>query len=161
MYKKAFFNQGKTHRFSLLREWDPNGRTILFIGLNPSMADDVYDDPTIRRVINFAKSWKFGRLYFANLFSFKTPDPKVLLENLPDAILKETDNHLKDMISRADRVVVCWGSWAFVGKRAKDVLAMIPDPYCFGKNMDGQPKHPLYLKANTELIKYERISNPV
>ena len=30
---------------------------VLFIMLNPSTADADVDDPTIRRVVNFAKSW--------------------------------------------------------------------------------------------------------
>ena len=36
---------------------DEEKPNILFIMLNPSTADADVDDPTIRRVVNFAKSW--------------------------------------------------------------------------------------------------------
>lgn len=39
-------------------------------------------------------------------------------------------------------------------KRANEVLNMIPIPYCLDINKDGHPKHPLYVKYDTELIKY-------
>ena len=43
---------------------------ILFIGLNPSTADETKNDPTIRRCINFAKDWGYGGVMIANLFAF-------------------------------------------------------------------------------------------
>jgi len=32
----------------------------LFIGLNPSTANEEVDDPTIRRCVNYAKDWGYG-----------------------------------------------------------------------------------------------------
>ncbi len=154
MNKGAIFGHNKTHRYSLMRQWDSTKPNILFIGLNPSRADEVFNDPTITRCINFAKDWGYGGLYFANLYSFRTPDPVVLRENLNSAYDLFTDNHLKDMISNAERTVVCWGSWKFIDTRVKKVLSMISEPYCFGVNQDGNPKHPLYLKGDRQLIKY-------
>jgi hypothetical protein len=49
------------HRYVLRREWNQNVRGILnWIMLNPSTADDHFDDPTIRRCVGFAKRWGFS-----------------------------------------------------------------------------------------------------
>ena len=68
MKKDAILSDCKKYRYSLSRTWDESKPLIGFIGLNPSTADDVIDDPTITRCINFAKSWGGGGLYMGNLF---------------------------------------------------------------------------------------------
>jgi hypothetical protein len=35
-------------------------RTVAFIGLNPSTADEAKDDPTVRRCLRFAFDWGFA-----------------------------------------------------------------------------------------------------
>ena len=53
MIREAEFSIDKKERYSLKREWDNSKNKILYIMLNPSLADDKNDDPTIRRLINF------------------------------------------------------------------------------------------------------------
>jgi hypothetical protein len=55
MIRTAVISEDGVYRYVLYREWDVQLPTILFIMLNPSTADGDSDDPTIRRVINFAK----------------------------------------------------------------------------------------------------------
>ena len=143
----------------------------MFCGVNPSRAveSELTNDNTIGRCVNFAKEWGYGGLYFANLYSFRTPYMKgplkaqqiaegwkPLTENLDVAIGEECDAWLKKMISQSEKVICAWGSWQFAGfeERAKEVLGFIPEPYCLGVNADGQPKHPLYLKADSQPVKY-------
>jgi hypothetical protein len=147
----AVISNDTFHRYNLVRVWDLNKPRIMFIGLNPSRADATFNDPTITRCIQFASDWNFGGLYFANLFSFRTPDPSILIQNLHCAKDRLTDYHLKVMIGYSDKVVCAWGSWTFTGERARQVKAFIRKPYCFGLNKDLTPKHPLYLKADTKL----------
>ena len=45
------------YRWKLWRIWDDSKPKILWIMHNPSTADAEKDDPTIRRIINFSKSW--------------------------------------------------------------------------------------------------------
>jgi hypothetical protein len=52
----------------------------MFIGLNPSTADERQDDPTIRRCIRFARDWGHGGLVMANVFPFRSTQPKGLLD---------------------------------------------------------------------------------
>ena len=57
MNKGAKLSDDKLYRYSLWRIWDDKKPYVLFIGLNPSTADETEDDPTIRRCIGFAESW--------------------------------------------------------------------------------------------------------
>jgi len=54
---KASFSEDRLYRFTLYRRWAESGDEILFIGLNPSTADEAHNDPTVRRCINFARDW--------------------------------------------------------------------------------------------------------
>lgn len=45
MEKKAIISKDKIYRYKLSRTWDSTKPTILFIGLNPSIADENIDDP--------------------------------------------------------------------------------------------------------------------
>lgn len=80
----------------------------MFIGLNPSTADDKIDDPTIRRCINFAQSWGYGGLCVTNLFAFRATLPSNM-KSAKDPIGPENDKspiaHAKD----ARIVVAAWG----------------------------------------------------
>lgn len=44
-------------RYLLERTWNTEDPPAVFIMLNPSTADELEDDPTIRRCVNFAKKW--------------------------------------------------------------------------------------------------------
>jgi hypothetical protein len=57
------------YRWWLERLWDPCRPRILFIGLNPSRADARSNDPTLRRVMRFARSWGYGAVDVLNLFA--------------------------------------------------------------------------------------------
>lgn len=78
MIKDAILSEDRKYRYILSRTWDETKPTVLFIGLNPSTADENEDDPTIRRCIIFAKSWGYGGLIMANLFAFRTTNPQGL-----------------------------------------------------------------------------------
>lgn len=74
----AFFSSDRVHRIWLSRIWDEDKPRVMFIGLNPSTANETSNDPTIRRVQSMAKSWGYGGVYMMNLFTFISTDPKKL-----------------------------------------------------------------------------------
>ena len=78
MRKGAIISKDKKHRYRLWRIWDDSLPKALFIMLNPSTADVMLDDPTIRRCIGFAKSWGYGGIYVGNIFSLRSSNPKDL-----------------------------------------------------------------------------------
>ena len=121
----------------------------MFIGLNPSTADEVEDDPTIRRCVGYAKSWGFGEVVVGNLFAFRATNPNMLLE-VRDPIGPRNDGWLKRMAEDADLVIGAWGNHGKLMGRSSRVLEMIPGIYCLKVNKSGHPAHPLYLKAGTQ-----------
>ena len=64
----AVFSPCGGYRWWLQRTWEPQRPPLLFVGLNPSRADGQRDDPTLRRLMAFARRWGFGRLEVLNLF---------------------------------------------------------------------------------------------
>lgn len=67
----------------------------------------------------------------------------------------ENDSYIATAVAEAEKVVVAWGAQArrIDPLRVKQVLAMIPEPYCFSLNGDGSPHHPLYLRKPA-LVRY-------
>ena len=60
----------RCYRYSLWRLWDTSIPSVLFIGLNPSTADEHEDDPTLSKCMQYAANWGYGGVYIANLFAF-------------------------------------------------------------------------------------------
>jgi hypothetical protein len=152
IYSGAVFSSCGKYRLVLWRKWDLSKPNVMFIGLNPSIADAKTDDPTIRRLISFAKAEGFGGFYMLNLFTLISTDPRALLT------VKNTDylanDYLYEYQIKTDQIVFAWGSNEASKQRAREVINMFPSAYCFGKNKDGSPKHPLYLLGTTKLIKF-------
>jgi hypothetical protein len=151
MIRFAQFNTSKTRRYWLLRAWDELKPTVMFIGLNPSTADENQDDPTIKNVIKIAMVNGFGSVYMLNLFTYVTSKPHELIL---DTIHQENNAWLIDTAKRCDRIVFCWGNFAVAEKRSREVIAMFSEAYCLKRNKNGSPKHPLYCKSTSILIPY-------
>lgn len=142
MEKKAIISKDKIYRYKLSRTWDSTKPTILFIGLNPSIADENVDDPTITRCINFAKDWGYGTLLMANLFAFRSTYPKDIYL-IDDPIGKDNDHYLLECVTQSDLIVACWGNNGTYMNREKVITELVPNLYCLQKNKNGTPHHPL------------------
>lgn len=137
------------HRLELSRSWIGTGGTVNWIMLNPSTADDVFDDPTIRKCIGFSKRWGFSRLSVTNLFSFRATDPRDMKECARCDWVRAVglaDGALIQHASTADLVVAAWGIHGNFHGRADDVLnRVLPETqlFCIGKTKAGFPIHPV------------------
>lgn len=140
----ATFSKDKRHRFSLWRVWDKEKGMVLFIGLNPSKADEVRDDPTVKKCALYAKSWGYGGLFMGNCFSLRSSLPEALFQTNPVDGLAN-DEALKEMESKSKIVIACWGRLGCYLHRSEQVYGMFPHLYCLGTTKSGEPSHPLYL----------------
>lgn len=164
--RKTIFSPCRQYRYTLWRSWADDlfvNRTkegyVMFIGLNPSTADETLDDPTIRRCMDFTKRWGYLTLCMTNLFAWRDTDPRAMKKvdwpiqpkhELPPG---ENDKWLCAMARGAALVVAAWGRDGNHLGRAQEVINL----FCLngvklhhlGLNDDGTPKHPLYLKATT------------
>lgn len=157
----AEFSPDKKYRFSLWRIWDLSKPLIMFIGLNPSTANERTDDPTIRRLAGkngFANKNGYGGFYMMNLFPFVTAYPAELKAQMEfGGCLSQNNMWLEDVNLVCETIVFCWGNFDTFG-RDKEVMAMFPAATCMGVNKNGSPKHPLYLKGNTRFINFDYVN---
>lgn len=121
----------------------------MFIGLNPSTADETQDDQTIRRCIGFAKRWGYGALCMTNLFAFRATDPRVM-KGHPKPVGDENDRWLVACARDAGIIVAAWGVNGEHMGRNIEVVKLIDDLQCLVVTKEGHPKHPLYVPANVE-----------
>jgi hypothetical protein len=156
MLRSAIFCPCRTYRYSLSRVWNPNLPSVMFVGLNPSTADEQEDDPTVRRCVGFARKWKFGGLILVNLFAYRSTDPHGLLE-ADDPVGPGNDKHIVASARAAERVVLAWGTKGCLLDRDERVLSLLPGAHCLGVTKDGHPKHPLYLAGKTGLRPFHRV----
>ena len=146
----ANFSPCRTWRYKLSRRWSPAGPMIAFVGLNPSTADEVNDDPTVRRCIGFARRWGFGGMYMLNVFAYRSTNPREL-RTAADPVGPRNDGTLTKICRLCDMVVACWGVWGWLFDRDQAVVELLGGIpiHSLGITSDGHPKHPLYLRSTT------------
>jgi hypothetical protein len=157
MKLKCIFSPCKRHRYTLWRVFNQQtwkGDYVQFICLNPSTATDEVDDPTVRRCINYAKSWGYGALCMTNAFSYRATDPEVMKAQEHPTDLAN-DYWLQMVAKHAGIVVAAWGKDGKFMERDQFIVECISPLHCLGKNKDGTPKHPLYLRKDLKPIRYE------
>jgi hypothetical protein len=125
------------------------GGCVNFLMLNPSIADDHLDDPTIRKCVGFAKRWGYGSIHVTNLFAFLATDPNDLKEMARRDYRRAVGDGNDDIIMLGyslSKITVCaWGNLGRMYGRDKDVLhrVLLDCPvYCIGVTHDGNPLHP-------------------
>lgn len=131
----------------------------MFIGLNPSTATEVEDDPTVRRCLNYARAWGYGGLLMTNIFAFRATDPRVMKAH-PDPVGPDNDFWLQESARQAGIVVVAWGNHGAFQQRGEiveDLLGLQGIELCCLKvTKTREPMHPLYLPKNLQPINYQR-----
>ncbi|MGB3336014.1 MAG: DUF1643 domain-containing protein [Devosia sp.] len=147
----------------LMRRWTGDAfpdRYVLFIGMNPSTADGTVNDPTCAREWTFAVREGYSAMVKANVGDYRATDPKMLLAPGVVAVSDENLPAIRKAAAGADFVVLCHGklnkALAPAGRALVEALkADGIELWCFGTNADGSPKHPLYLRLETPLVRYE------
>ena len=154
--KGAIFSDDRKYRFALWRIWNPSKPLLMTIGLNPSVASESKDDPTITRLMARAYKLGYGGLLMANLYAFVSTNPDRLLNN-GDSIGEYTGYYIKLMVDLSQTQLCGWGSFKPVKMRANTVYKLLTNPFCLGINKDGQPKHPLYIGYDVPMLKYDPV----
>lgn len=155
-HRGAVISDCEKYRYVLTRGYNMN--YIPFVMLNPSTADAMEDDPTIRRCIGFARDWGYHGLVVLNLYAYRATDPKELKKlSIEVAIGENNEDYWRHYLRDQEKVVCGWGNnankevverfWTFC--LYHDVRTM-----CLGTTKSNQPKHPLYLKTDTQLVEW-------
>lgn len=144
-----------TYRYRLERWLTHGAPYVMFVGLNPSTADALLDDNTVRAWKRLTTEWGFRRFCVGNVYALRSRDPRWLWK-ADDPYGPERLKHLHAMAKDASLIIACWGNHA---KRADyepvaDLLASYRDVQCMGLNANGTPKHPLFLPTTVRRILY-------
>jgi len=146
MENTATFSPCRKYRYTLWRIWTPPAqkfRPVMFIGLNPSTADETKDDPTIRRCVGFAKAWGYNALVMTNLFAYRATKPEDMLAH--EAPIGPENNGILGTLSAQMPVIAAWGVHGSHYGRGECIRRILPNLYYLRLTKDGHPAHPLYL----------------
>jgi hypothetical protein len=129
-----------------------NPAYAVFVGLNPSTADETENDPTIRQCMDYAKRWGYGALCMVNLFAYWATEPDIMKAHAAP-VGDENDRWLVEVVKDAGVVVAAWGVDGTHLDRDKALIRLLAGKLsCLGKTKDGHPRHPLYLKKSLKSL---------
>lgn len=144
------------YRYRLWRRWG-EGAPLVWCMLNPSTADALEDDPTIRRCMGFARRDGHGGIEVANLFALRATDPSALAA-ADDPVGPLNNAILLGTARAAGTVVAAWGAHAAARERQHVALAYFvavgARVLCLGATRGGEPRHPLYVRGDQPLVEY-------
>ncbi len=149
-----------TYRYVLNRRWH-DGPIMAWVGLNPSKADADTDDNSVRRMCGFAIREGCGGICVLNAHALRATDPRELRTH-PDPVGPDNDWHLTGLAEggRDGPVVAAWGAHPFAAARCAVVYDLLVtagvELWCFGVTESKAPRHPLYLRADAPLMRYDR-----
>lgn len=145
-----------------------SNRVLLVWMLNPSTADEEKNDPTISRVSRLAKNEGYGRLLVLNLLAVRATNPSDIWSHqdpFGEDNWQTWDNALKELNPNRDTISVAWGRAPKGRNQRQFIHALVKASCCLKswaspimtwvENLDGSPRHPLYIGANTELQPYD------
>lgn len=140
------------------------GPTIAFGLHNPSTAGEQVEDPTSRRGIGFARAWGGGKLVFVNPWAGCSTKPENLWK-MTDPIGPMNDFHIaavaREVAETGGFFVFAWGAVSpprqlryAVTERLHAFEKLVRGHGCdvraLGVTKAGQPRHPLYLRADAK-----------
>lgn len=159
----ATFSPCTRYRTTLFRAWGIENDCapyVLWIGMNPSTADAFTDDPTIRREIGHTIRLAASCYVKVNVADYRATDPRALLAEGVEP--RSVDNLVAIMQKAhgASRVVAAWGTLrGRMREYAAETAALLAKHdiplWCLGTTADGSPRHPLYVRGDTGLVRWE------
>lgn len=157
-------NPGRTYRYLLSYTWNEDVPPLVWIMLNPSVADAHRSDPTLHRCLAHARRREAGGIVVANLFALISTNPARLTTH-PDPVGPLNDLVLTTLLPPDPWLVMAWGAHPFAEQRAAAVAQLFSGIplWCLGTTQNGAPRHPGRLAYSTPMEPYipPRPSGPV
>jgi hypothetical protein len=145
------------YRYRLYRDLGSGDGTFVWVGKNPSLADQKRNDSSVSRVMKRAKALGYRHFVVVNLYAYVSQNPSAMLDSWLDAegpVGPKNVDYIDEAVREADYVLIAWGH-DFVGPRhAQAMLDRIVTlggrkVHCLGIGKKGSPKHPGRLAADT------------
>ena len=145
---EAAYSTCGAYRYWLARRWSDQGGIINFVMLNPSVANEMTNDPTVERCERRARQLGFGSFCVTNIFAWRETHPKKLRQAAAP-IGPENDGVLLQEAEKADMVIAAWGTHGAHLSRGSQVAALLTEhginAHHLGLSKEGHPRHPLYI----------------
>lgn len=145
----AIYSDCEAYRYSLTRVWDPAGRKVMFVMLNPSTASELRNDPTVERCERRARTLGFGAFQVTNIFAWRATEPKAM-RAAPDPEGPDNGAAVLSGANWADQIIAAWGVHGEHRKQGVTMRAMLEQAghrlFHLGLTKAGHPRHPLYLR---------------
>jgi hypothetical protein len=153
----ASFSACKRYRYELSEIWDVNKPLVMFLLMNPSVADLEFADPTLFKTGKYARAWGYGGQLVGNAHAYRATDKGRLLE-VEDPVGSENDKALLAMAERADMVLLAYGQPPKSLRARGAAVTQLLSPHrrlaYLRLANDGTPCHPLYLADSLRPIDF-------
>lgn len=152
----ATFSSCRRYRYLLWRTWNDLTSTklgtVLWVMLNPSTADELVFDPTVRRCFLFTRAWGYRSMEVVNIFGLRSTDPRELYRS-SDPVGPDNDKAIMDAAYQADLIVCAWGNHGRYRNRGLHVREHLKtinriQLHVLGLTGMQQPRHPLYVRGD-------------
>ena len=171
-HRSAVISEDRLNRYALEQRLNTDlfqatrGR-VMFLMLNPSLADAHTDDLTFTKCVGFATRWGYQDLSVGNLFAIRETHPEIIfprhqLPRVPDALSDpEAHRHLLRMASSSRAIVCAWGDCEAAGNASVRILNNLFDtlpstPFmCLGTTRQFFPRHPSRLGYDAGLVSFQ------
>ena len=146
------YSKDKTRRYAYSLTWDSSLPHVLWVMLNPGTGET---EGRRRNTFERCKKWSieqgYGGLIFGNVFSLRSKSAKDLLrlQISEDALNSAALSFLSRLSSDT---IVAWGNHGAKSNLPESLRGILSNAQCFGFTQTGQPRHPLYVPATTQLV---------
>ncbi len=165
--KSATISPCGRYRYALERATGVVGPNVAWLMINPSTADAVKDDATIRKVVGFSARAGYGVVLVVNLFAWRSKDVREVRANMTIAEGPWNCAAVMEAARISEAVVCAWGPKPWAYPQAKRVLGWLethPEGprrlLCVGRAKDGAPLHPLMPPYALGLVPFDPGANP-
>ncbi len=143
------YSNDMQYRYAFARRW-AKGPLVFWVGVNPAKGDtEKRRRPTLERCIGWSRTWNAGGLMFGNLFAGRHNKPRGLLA-MKDPVGVHNDHAIIAMSKAANRTIAAWGGGTRGRGRVIQIAPLLKQPQCLGVTKSGQPRHPLYVRSDTQ-----------
>jgi len=152
--ERYLYSPDMAYRYAFGRWWgEPELATSdVWVLLNPATGDtEQRRRPTLDKCIKRSRAAGRSGLVIVNLFAYRHTDPKTL-QHAADPVGPANDDVLHVLTATAPRTVVAWGGGGSLHGRSRAVAPLLDRPLCLGTTRHGEPRHPLYVPGNEQLV---------
>ena len=166
----AVFSEDRKYRYLLRRKYvgekpmfptENHGKTICWVMLNPSTADEKVNDPTIAKCLTTSRAWGYHDVTIVNIFAYRATKPSNMMKFAKeggDPIGPLNRRFLREEILSADTVICAWGAGGSFQGREADIIKGLgktgTKAWCLGFTKEKAPRHPLYVSKKEKLYPF-------